>query len=698
MKAQARFREFIRNFRNGPLFPYREQLRQRYHKKENELTVNLGDLNKYDPHLQTFLQADPRRFIAHFEKAAQDVLQQLSVDLAADQEPPPIQVTLSSAQACTALREVSGADMYRLVKIPGIVVSASTVRAKAQTVVAKCKDCGHIHRTESTWGIANIPLPRFCDAGETAGQRCSPEPFVVDATRGTYVDTQTLKLQESPEVVPTGEMPRSIICHLERGLVDRVPPGTRVSVIAVTACSRLKGGRSGVQDKNVKDMYLQVVGVQVDAAGAGRAAVSFTPSEEEQFHSLARDPDIYEKLASSIAPSISGDYTHDIKKAIACLLFGGSRKVLPDGMRLRGDINVLMLGDPSTAKSQFLKFVEKVAPIGVYTSGKGSSAAGLTASVVRDRKGEFYLEGGAMVLADGGVVCIDEFDKMRESDRVAIHEAMEQQTISIAKAGITTVLNSRSSVLAAANPLYGRYDDLKSAAENIDLMSTILSRFDMIFIVRDVREEGRDMAIARHVMGVHMNAGATDAAEGEIDIGTFKKFIQYCRLRCAPRLSEDAALALRNQYVAIREEVRRRTQHSDDESAVPITVRQLEALIRISEALAKMSLSQEATVEHVSEALRLFKVSSLSASNGGGNGPGAGDSFMKPELRKEVDRVEEQLRRRIMIGSAGNTRQIQEQFVAMGFSDFAVRKAIQVLVQRGEFMHRNQRRILHRLK
>jgi len=216
--------------------------------------------------------------------------------------------------------------------------------------------------------------------------------------------------------------------------------------------------------------------------------------------------------------------------------------------------------------------------------------------------------------------------------------------------------------------------------------------------VRDVREEGRDMAIARHVMGVHMNAGATDAAEGEIDIGTFKKFIQYCRLRCAPRLSEDAALALRNQYVAIREEVRRRTQQSDDESAVPITVRQLEALIRISEALAKMSLSQEATVEHVSEALRLFKVSSLSASNGGGNGPGAGDSFMKPELRKEVDRVEEQLRRRIMIGSAGNTRQIQEQFVAMGFSDFAVRKAIQVLVQRGEFMHRNQRRILHRLK
>ena len=187
------------------------------------------------------------------------------------------------------------------------------------------------------------------------------------------------------------------------------------------------------------------------------------------------------------------------------MLMGGTRKRLPDGLRLRGDINVLLLGDPSTAKSQFLKFVSKTAPVGIYTSGKGSSAAGLTASVVKDSKGEFYLEGGAMVLADGGIVCIDEFDKMRPADRVAIHEAMEQQTISIAKAGITTVLNSRSAVLAAANPVFGRYDDFKSASENIDLMTTILSRFDMIFLVRDVREEERDRMICRHVMGVHIN-------------------------------------------------------------------------------------------------------------------------------------------------------------------------------------------------
>jgi DNA replication licensing factor MCM5 len=200
---------------------------------------------------------------------------------------------------------------------------------------------------------------------------------------------------------------------------------------------------------------------------AGFAQPNITAEDEERIIQMARDPKLYEKLTKSIASAIYGH--DDIKKAICCLLFGGSPKRLPDGMRLRGDINVLMLGDPSVAKSQFLKFVERLAPICVYTSGKGSSAAGLTAAVIKDNaSGEFQLEGGAMVLADGGVVCIDEFDKMRAQDRVAIHEAMEQQTISIAKAGITTILSSRTSVLAAANPVQGRYDDLKHAAEQIE--------------------------------------------------------------------------------------------------------------------------------------------------------------------------------------------------------------------------------------
>jgi DNA replication licensing factor MCM5 len=368
----------------------------------------------------------------------------------------------------------------------------------------------------------------------------------------------------------------------------------------------------------VQNAYIRVVGMQVDRDRNGRVGTRvFTPEQEEQYQTMARRPDLYDLFAKSIAPSIFGSL--DIKKAITCLLFGGSRKVLPDGVKLRGDINVLMLGDPGTAKSQLLKFVEKVAPVAIYTSGKGSSAAGLTASVIRDPSTrEFYLEGGAMVLADGGVVCIDEFDKMREEDRVAIHEAMEQQTISIAKAGITTILNSRTSVLAAANPVFGRYDDMKTPGENIDFQTTILSRFDLIFIVRDDHNQARDIAIAKHVLAVHQNRAQDQPdAIGDIDIETMRGYIAYCRTRCAPRLSEAAATKLRDHYVSIRKEVKEMERNSQKRTTIPITVRQLEAIVRVSESMAKMRLSALATEQDVDEALRLFKYSTIDAIRAG---------------------------------------------------------------------------------
>ena len=267
-------------------------------------------------------------------------------------------------------------------------------------------------------------------------------------------DFQILKLQEAPDSVPHGEMPRHMKLFVDRFLVDKVVPGNRVTVLGIYSIMKGASQQAGGSNKGVKKVqkgtvgvrapYMRVIGIEVETDGVGRTSrdLRFTPEEEEEFRRMAAKPDIHSIIAKSIAPSIFG--SEDIKKSIACLLFGGSRKILPDGLTRRGDINVLLLGDPGTAKSQLLKFVERVAPIAVYTSGKGSSAAGLTASVMRDPTSRnFVVEGGAMVLADGGVVCIDEFDKMREDDRVAIHEAMEQQTISIAKAGITTTLNSR---------------------------------------------------------------------------------------------------------------------------------------------------------------------------------------------------------------------------------------------------------------
>jgi DNA replication licensing factor MCM5 len=466
----------------------------------------------------------------------------------------------------------------------------------------------------------------------------------------------------------------------------------------------------------IRQPYLRVVGIQIDTEASNSTNPTAQTSnatigsnnflttrleEEEEFRRLAKCPDVYDQIAKSIAPSIFG--FHDIKRAIACLLFGGSRKRLPDGLTRRGDINILMLGDPGTAKSQLLKFVERVAPIGVYTSGKGSSAAGLTASVIRDpNTRNFMIEGGAMVLADGGVVCIDEFDKMREEDRVAIHEAMEQQTISIAKAGITTTLNSRCSVLAAANSIFGRWDDLKGDA-NIDFMPTILSRFDMIFIVKDEHNEARDTTLAKHVMNVHMNAthnsgstGTTAQVDGEISLEFLKKFISYARTKCGPRLSEHAAEKLKSQYVLMRGGTLQHERDTGKRVSIPITVRQLEAVVRISESLAKMRLQPFAEDADVNEALRLFNVSTLSAAMSGTLSGVEG--FTSAEDQDQLQRIEKQVRRRFVVGSQVSEHAIVQDLIKQRYTEKAIYKVIQTMIRRGEIQHRAQRKLLFRVK
>ena len=425
------------------------------------------------------------------------------------------------------MRDLSAKDYSTLTTIQGIVISASKPKIKAKMIRLQCKTCKNTKDVMIKPGLTSAPFPRVCEGAQTDNNtpRCPLDPFIVVAEESRYVDQQILKIQELPEMVPTGEMPRHITMTLDRHLVGTVMPGACISAAGIYTIVNQKPKSSS--SSSVRVPYLRVLGLsEVTGVGGRMTDTDFTPEEETQFRKLAEQPDFAEKLRRSMAPSIFGHDT--IKKALACLLMGGARKSLPDGARLRGDINVLLLGDPSTAKSQMLKFVEKAAPISVYTSGKGSSAAGLTATVVRDSAtNEFFLEGGAMVLADGGVVCIDEFDKMRPEDRVAIHEAMEQQTISIAKAGITTVLNTRTSVLAAANPVFGRYDDMKSAVDNIDFQSTILSRFDLIFIIRDIRDVERDERVARHIMGLHSGGAAPQTVEAEINLETLRRYVCF---------------------------------------------------------------------------------------------------------------------------------------------------------------------------
>ncbi|KAL1990005.1 hypothetical protein VTN49DRAFT_7202 [Thermomyces lanuginosus] len=680
VQIQARLREFILAFQLDNAFIYRDQLRQNVLVKQYYCDVDIAHLISYNEELAHKLTTEPADIIPLFEAALKECTRHIVYPHERDIELPPHQLLLHSSASHISIRDLNATNVSHLVRIPGIVIGASTVSSKASVVHIQCRSCGHTDNINVDGGFSGLTLPRRCgrpsQPSDEPAAKCPLDPYVIVHEKCQFVDQQVLKLQEAPEQVPVGELPRHVLISADRYLANRVVPGSRCTVMGIFSIYQSKGGSAKANAVAIRNPYLRAVGITTDVDHTAKGAAVFSEEEEQEFLEMSRRPDLYEALARSIAPSIYGNL--DIKKAILCLLMGGSKKILPDGIKLRGDINVLLLGDPGTAKSQLLKFVEKVAPIAIYTSGKGSSAAGLTASVQRDPASrEFYLEGGAMVLADGGVVCIDEFDKMRDEDRVAIHEAMEQQTISIAKAGITTILNARTSVLAAANPVFGRYDDLKTPAENIDFQTTILSRFDMIFIVRDDHERSRDERIARHVMGIHMGGkGVEEHVEAEIPLEKMKRYITYCRTRCAPQLSEEAAEKLSSHFVSIRKQVHRAELDANARSSIPITVRQLEAIVRITEALAKLSLSPVATTAHVDEAIRLFLASTMDAVT-------QGETQGSKELMEEVSKVEDELKRRLPIGWSTSLATLRREFVdGRGYSEQALNRALLILQRR----------------
>ncbi len=728
-QARAKFVDFLRNFRSAPdasapdgRLKYRDELDRATTPKD--LKICFDDLIAHDAELARAMRMEPNDYLPILEEAVQDVLESLrpSDALAAadgdayleeedrasrDRAPgrASVQVKLTSKEIPRPLRTLNSSDVGTLVYVPGIVIATSKARTKAKHMALECQKCKSTISVHLGAGYSGANVPRFCSAqvgrDTQVGQEANPcgtDPYRIVPEKSSFIDQQNMKLQENPECVPAGEMPRNMTVLVERTMVLSVVPGTRVKLMGVYETTN--AGGSSKRDRGggkvaVQHAYLRVVGIDEETEGA-RGDAHFTDAEHTEFKTFAHRPfkDVVKDLRSRVAPAIFG--SDDIKAAVTCLLFSGTRKEHPDGTARRGDVNVLLLGDPSTAKSQFLKFVERTAPVCVYTSGKGSSAAGLTASVIRDSNGEFYLEGGAMVLADGGCVCIDEFDKMRDEDRVAIHEAMEQQTISIAKAGITTMLNSRTAVLAAANPPSGRYDDLKTAQENIDLQTTILSRFDMIFIVRDERVYERDMQIADHVLNIHAGGGdelalAADPQQ-EKERQFLKRYIEYARAMCKPRVGERAMRMLEDSYVKYREEMRER-KRTGGHAAVPITVRQLEAIVRISESLAKMCLQSTVTEEHVQEALRLFEVSTIDAARSGV----ADMVVLSAEQREELQVVETQIRQKLAIGATMSKRHLIDDLSRIGVNEWAVTRALLVMTQRGDVAERAEGRRVTRM-
>jgi Predicted ATPase involved in replication control, Cdc46/Mcm family len=514
------------------------------------------------------------------------------------------------------MRELNPNDIDKLVSVKGLVLRATAIIPDMKVALFKCNACGHTVAVELDRGVLSEPskCPR-----EVCGQTNS---MALVHNRSSFCDKQVIKLQETPDLVPDGQTPHSINLCVFDDLVDSTRAGDRVEVCGIFRSLPVRTNSTQRAVRSLFKTYLDVLHIKkIDKKKLGDDTSTLEheiierDQEVEQVRKLSveeiakiRDvserDDLYELLARSLAPSIFE--MDDVKKGILLQLFGGTNKTFKKGGRYRGDVNILLCGDPSTSKSQILQYVHKIAPRGVYTSGKGSSAVGLTAYITRDiDTKQLVLESGALVLSDGGVCCIDEFDKMSDSTRSVLHEVMEQQTISIAKAGIITTLNARTSILASANPINSRYDPNLPVTANIDLPPPLLSRFDLVYLILDRVDEDIDRQLARHLTDMYLeDAPETVNNKYVLPVEFLTSYIQYAKENFLPVMTEVAKQELVKSYVEMR---RLGDDSRASEKRITATTRQLESMIRLSEAHAKMRLSETVELIDVKEAVRLIK-------------------------------------------------------------------------------------------
>ena len=602
--------------------------------KRGETSIDLDclDLHSYDEELYSQLISYPQEIVPLFDI----VMNEVAVGLVQQDETLRthllqgaseggdlifrLQVRTYNLRATKTMRGLDPTDVDHLVAVKGMVTTVSSILPDLKQACFKCSVCGH------------IPEPVYIDRGTIQEpQKCSNcgslNSYILLHNRCIFSNKQQVKMQETPDSVPEGETPSTMATYVFDDHVDAIKPGDRVKVTGIFRALPVRIANKQRNLRSVFKTYIDVIHVEKDdpndsasflqskisreAAGtAGEAeeddtVATYTEREEQAFKEIAESPDIYARLVKSLAPSIWE--LDDVKRGILCQLFSGTRKGLQTGERLRSEVNVLLCGDPGTSKSQLMSYVHKLSPRGIYTSGRGSSSVGLTAYVARDPETrELVLESGALVLSDLGVCCIDEFDKMSDDARNALHEAMEQQTVSLAKAGIICTLNARTSVLASANPAGSRYNPGQSVVENLRLPSTLLSRFDLIFLILDKADLAADRQLARHLVSLHnpQEDQRTGPSEEIIPLDMLRAYILYAQQMCKPAITDDAAEALVNYYV----DMRRMGTSASGNKVITSTPRQLESLVRLSEALAKMKLSKTVEVADVDEAARLVKV------------------------------------------------------------------------------------------
>jgi replicative DNA helicase Mcm len=589
-----------------------------------------------------------------------------------------------------AIRQIRSDHINTFISIEGILRKTTEVRPRIVEAYFRCPG-GHITVREQGYG-------KFREPDGCATDGCTFKKLELVPKRSRFVDSQKLRIQESPEGLRGGEQPQTLDVDATDDLTGRVAPGDRVVINGILrSVQRISHG----EKSTIFEIYLECNSIEI--AEKEFEEVQIEEKDEEEILALSNDPNIYRKITHSIAPTIYGN--EDVKEAIALQLFGGITKEMPDGSHLRGDIHVLLIGDPGIAKSQLLRYVVKLSPRAIYTSGQSSTSAGLTATAVKDEFGDgrWTLEAGALVLADMGVAAVDEMDKMQKEDRSALHEAMEQQTISVAKAGITATLKSRCALLGAANPKYGRFDEFTPIGEQINMPASLLSRFDLIFVMGDKPDPKKDEAIADHILKAH-SIGETIAQHTrnpipgvsdeyirdqlkpvtpDIDPSLFRKYVAYAKRTCFPRLSDAAREVLVDYYLRLR------GLASESNKPVPVTARQLEALVRLAEASAKIRLSPDIDMTDAKRVVNIVDTCLRQIAYDAKSGTFDIDKVVtgiSKGKRDLIRTIKEVIRQIADENGRAPIDEVVEQITRKGFPRDEIQKQIEMFLRQGEAM------------
>lgn len=574
--------------------------------QKKSVNVDYADINSYNIDFAMFLQEYPDRCL----KEARNVVMNLVPNISRPGESINIRVFNLPRDATVEIRNLRADHLNKLIAVEGLARKVTTVKPRMTSALFTCARCGSEIWMDQPGMILREPM--MCNNPEGSCNKAGVR-FLLNDKDSVYIDTQKIEIQESPEGLRGGAQPERLSGYMEDDIAGQVTAGNRITLNGI-----LRSVEKSDRDKStVFETFLDVISVEFEQHEYDE--IQITEEDEEEILRMARDPELYNNIVKSISPTIYG--LDEVKRAIALQLFGGCHKEMDDGTVMRGDMHILLMGDPGVAKSQLLRYMSMLAPRGIYASGKSASAAGLTAAAVRDDFGDgrWTLEAGALVLADKGLACIDELDKMTDQDRSSLHEAMESQKISVAKAGINATLQCRCSMLAAANPKYGRFDENTPIAEQIDLPPALMSRFDMIFVLTDKPDKTLDTNITNHILMAHQRGQARAYAEGSVvegvdvdnimtrsdsikpvySIEILRKYVAYSK-RITPIMTDDARKLITDSYLRIR-------QTGSNGKSVPITARQLEAFVRLSEASARMRLSHVVTDVDANRAVDLVE-------------------------------------------------------------------------------------------